>query len=304
MYGKNSIQSDWSGIGKKKGYTKGKGIAHSKLQAITEVKEMIKNMKELKDSGVYTDNVFRSFFGIMGPHADIISGRGKEGNGIGFDSKSISENYHYLIGTKKEEMDKDFKLRNEVREHNKKKKLEEIEQNENLSDTDRAQKKQDLKYKWRRIEKSLEAYKGNTGREADLKKLKEQKILLEKTEINRVNRNAKKKNGVDENGKPILDEEDKKEIFNIQNKVTDINSKIEKLERKINRHKDRFSLDRFASYSQFKIVYSMFLQDSDRIEKLANMMNKYNNIKMAANAKTIEHMINDIICKYENILNI
>ena len=48
----------------------------------------------------------------------------------------------------------------------------------------------------------------------------------------------------------------------------------------------------------------MFLQDSNKIEKLANMMNKYNNIKMAANAKTIEYMINDIICKYENILNI
>ncbi len=52
------------------------------------------------------------------------------------------------------------------------------------------------------------------------------------------------------------------------------------------------------------MIYSMFLQDSDRIVKLANMANKYNNIKMASNANNIENMIDNIICKYEKILNI
>ena len=240
---------------------------------------------------------------MVRPHEDIPSGE-KEGKGKGFDDQSITENYHYLVGTKEEDMKQPLKLRNEVRKHNTEKKIEEIKQDETLSPASKSLKIKELKDRWRKIEKSLEAYKGNTGRETDLKKMKTQKNILEKTDVNRVNRNAKKKNGVDANGKPILDEEDKKAIFNIQNKVTDMNSKIEKLERKINRHKDRFSLDRFANSSQFKIIYSMFLQDSNKIEKLSNMMNKYNNIKMASNAKNIEYMINDIICKYENILNI
>ena len=299
LRGKNSLERDWLYAGQPE---KG-GVKEPKTQPRTEVKQMISNMEDLKNSGKYGEAAFKSFFNIIKPHGDIMTG-GKEGKGIGFDNKSLTENIHHLMGTREEEMSMSLKLRNEVRKHNTEKALEKIKQDQSLSPASRALKTKELKDRWKKIEKSLSAHEENLGRGIGIKGLEKKQHQAE-VEIRKINREARKRNGVDDQGNPLLDKSDNNKIKAIQNGMIDRRKEIAEIEKKMKKHKKKFPLDTFAiNYSQFKMIYSMFLQDSDKIIKLANMMNKYNNIKMAANANNIENMIDDIICKYEKILNI